>query len=663
MNIRRVLAFAMVLTLLSGAAKSDVTTCKDFELLDPTGKRHRLSDTKTRFKVIAFLGTECPLAKLYSQRLNDLSSEFEKRVTVFGLVSNSQDSNNDIAAFVRRHDLEFPVLKDLRHEVADQLEAQRTPEVFLLDAENRVRYQGRIDDQYGVGYAKAKPSKSDLREAIESLVRGQPIKQTKTKAVGCIIGRLPQPKNEGADVASNLRYDTHIVPLLEKHCVECHQPGEIAPFALTAYEEVIGWGETIREVIEQQRMPPWHADPKVGHFSNARTMSDEEKRTFTDWIAAAMPRGETDREPKVTRNEGGWQLPKTPNATFSMHETGFDVAAEGVIEYQYFVVDPQFKEDRWVAAAQVVPGNRSVVHHAIVFIRPPDGERQSGIGWLTAFVPGQSDTELPDGLARRIPAGSKFVFQMHYTPTGKVEKDNTKIGLVFANEEDVHTEVQTRVVIDRNFEIPPNARDYEVEMQTSRFPKGSQLLGIAPHMHFRGSRFHVTAKYRADNSQPLLHVPNYDFNWQHAYLLNEPLPLDDVTIHCEAVFDNSAQNLVNPNPAATVRWGDQTWEEMALAYLAISIPRESADSFDSSQILSENNGDTKIETAEQREQRAKEVAQAFFDKLDENGDREILRAETPKSFRAFAWKVYDRNKDDKLTWEEVLHHARRSVTP
>lgn len=646
--------------------------CANFELDDSYGQSHKLSDSKQRFKVIAFLGTECPLAKLYSQRLNDLSAEFREHVAILGLNANCQDSNSDIANFVKRHELQFPILKDLRNEVANQLQATRTPEVFLLDEKNQVRYQGRIDDQYGVGYAKSKPTKSDLRDAIVCLTEGRDIATTKTEAVGCLIGRLPvRSKKSGAGGNSEvtIAYDTHIVPLLEKHCVECHQDGEIAPFALTAYDEVIGWAETIREVIEDQRMPPWHADPDVGSFANARTMNRDEKATFSKWIDDGMPRGTTTREPKRQAIKNEWLLPREPDVVLSMHETGFDVPAEGTVEYQYFVVDPQFQEDQWVSAAQVVPGERSAVHHVIVFVRPPEGERETGLGWLTGYVPGQTNTSLPAGYARRVPAGSKLVFQMHYTPTGSVVRDNTKLGLLFAKDEDVHTEVQTQIVIDRNFEIPPHTKDHSVKMQISNFPQGSKLMAVAPHMHYRGSKFRAWDGPRNDDptwsvatANPLLFVPNYDFNWQHAYRLTEHLPLDDRTIYCEALFDNSTSNLTNPDPSITVRWGDQTWEEMAMAYLVIAIPRGSKSQLTAQQILSENQPKgPQNSTAEQREEEAQQLTQAFFDRLDANQDREILRAETPKSFRAFAWRYYDLDGDDKLTWEEVVQHARASL--
>lgn len=651
--------------------------CPSFELSDSYGRTHKLSGIRQPYKVIAFLGIECPLAKLYSQRLNDLAKEFEDSVAVIGINANRQDSNSDIANFVKRHKLRFPILKDLRNEVADQLEATRTPEVFLLDESNQVRYQGRIDDQYGVGYARSKPTTSDLREAIVCLRQGHEIKVAKTLAVGCLIGRLPtKPASIAAEhsetndaLVVNVAYDSHVVPLLEKHCVECHQPGEIAPFSLTDYNEVVGWAETIREVIEDNRMPPWHAHPGIGSFTNARMMNTEEKETFSHWVDQGMPRGQSDREPRVLTKTNEWNLPREPDVVLAMNETGFDVPAEGTVEYQYFVVDPQFNEDRWISAAQVVPGERSVVHHVIVFVRPPDGERESGLGWLTGYVPGQSSTAMPTGYARRVPAGSKLVFQMHYTPNGSLANDNTKLGLVFADDKDVHTEVQTQIVIDRNFEIPPHAKDHKVKMRISDFPTGSELMAVAPHMHYRGSEFRVWATprdtdlaWKSTESVPLLFVPNYDFNWQHAYQLTDQLPLDHRTIYCEAVFDNSSDNLTNPDPEATVRWGDQTWEEMAMAYLVIAIPRTSNSRLAAKQILTDGlSKKTPKSSADEREEKAQQLARAFFEQLDANKDKEILRAETPKSFRAFAWRYYDQNDDGKLTWEEVVQQARATV--
>lgn len=651
------LTFVLLLGIFPGLVAAEPLRCKDFELRDTFGRLHTLSEIKTPLKVVAFLGVECPLARLYAQRLNELALNYSDQVIFLGVNANCQDSHTEISAFARQNELRFPLLKDLRNRVSDQLKARRTPEVFLLDAANIVRYKGRIDDQYGVGYARSKPTRLFLRDAIDGLLAGNDVVLKATDPVGCHIGRLPVPRENG-----EVTFGEHIAPILRRHCVECHREDDIAPFALTNYEEVVGWGETIREVIEDQRMPPWHANPEHGAFINERVMSTAEVTTIVDWVESGMPRGDSDVVADLPRRAPGWHLAAEPDLVIPISDSGFDVPAAGTVEYQYFVVDPGFVEDRWVSAAEIVPGNRSVVHHAIVFVRPPDGERQRGIGWLTAYVPGQSLIALPEGMARRVPAGSKLVFQIHYTPTGISQKDATRVGIVFADPATITTEVQTRLVLSRDFEIPPYEADYAVHMSSDDFPTGSQLMGIVPHMHLRGKRFRVLA-HVGGASKILLDVPNYDFNWQHAYMLKEYLPLAQVRIECVAGFDNSEANLVNPDPAATVRWGDQTWEEMSLAYLAVAVPLSNDETVTplASRAFSGSRGG--IDADKTMDERAREIADRFFHDLDANGDGEILRGETPTAFRAFAFKVFDKNDDERLTEDEVLHQARLSLRP
>src|SRR5581483_5875234 len=197
------------------------------------------------------------------------------------------------------------------------------------------------------------------------------------------------------------------------------------------------------------------------------------------------------------------------------------------VEYQYFVVDPHVDEDRWVCAAQVIPGSRATVHHCIVFIRPPDGSDVRGVGYLTGYVPGQRSFTLPTGYARKLPAGSKLVFQMHYTPNGIDQDDLTQIGINFLDESDVTHEVFTLIGINQDFEIPPQTADFAVHSAVEWFPRRAELLAIVPHMHVRGKAFE--ARSRVDGkSHVLLDVPRYDFNWQHVYELSEPLPLKQI---------------------------------------------------------------------------------------------------------------------------------------
>ncbi|MCA9144085.1 MAG: redoxin domain-containing protein [Planctomycetaceae bacterium] len=627
-------------------------TVAAFSLSDYRGREFSLDDfSSQKLMAVAFLGTECPLAKLYGPRLNALADEFaSKGVAFVGINSNTHDSNSEIAAYVQRHAIEFPLLKDLGNRVADAMGAQRTPEVFLLDQDRVVRYWGRIDDQYGVGYSRDEPTRHDLRLAIEELLSGLSVSQPITEAVGCHIGRIKTP-----DETAVVTYSNQVARIFQRQCVECHRPGEIAPFSLTNYDEVVGWADTISEVIEEQRMPPWHAKGPPGHFKNERLMTDDEKQTIYDWVASGAPQGDPKQLPEPIEYVTGWRLSREPDAIIAMRDHPFVVPAEGTVEYQYFIVDPGFTEDKWIRGAEVLPGNRSVVHHAIVFFRTPDEMSHQGLGSLTGYVPGQSSFELPSHQARFVPAGSKFVFQMHYTPTGAPEEDLTRVGLLFSDAADVTEELVTLVAINHDFEIPAHAQDFPIQATRSNFPPGAKLQGITPHMHVRGRSFRVDAinSTATNPSHTLLDVPRYDFNWQHAYALTEPLPLTSgLRLECTALFDNSEKNLVNPDPSVTVRWGDQTWEEMMIAFLEVSIP------------VDRDRDDRRNEPpplTDQQRASAEQTAADLIKRFDRDGDGVLRNAETPKAFATFAFGRIDKNRDKTITYEEALEASLRSV--
>ncbi len=277
--------------LVLSAADSQIAnpvSVHEFMAKDFRGKEWTLSDFRdSQFLVCVFVGTECPLAKLYGSRLAEMAAEYESRGVAFiGVSSNRQDSMTELASYARRHGIEFPILKDLSNEIADQFGAKRTPEVFVLDQQHEVRYRGRIDDQFGVGYVLDKPGRRDLAVALDELLAGKTVSVPSTTPVGCIIGRLRDPDNE-----SPVTYCKQIARILQDRCIECHRPGEVAPFALTEYEEVVGWSEMIAEVVVEGRMPPWHADPHYGEFSNDRRLGDDEKEQILDWVRHGCRKG------------------------------------------------------------------------------------------------------------------------------------------------------------------------------------------------------------------------------------------------------------------------------------------------------------------------------------------------------------------------------------
>lgn len=260
-----------------------------------------------------------------------------------------------------------------------------------------------------------------------------------------------------------------------------------------------------------------------------------------------------------------------------MSEASFNVPAEGTVDYKYFVVDPGFTEDKWVQGAQCKPGNRGVVHHIILLTHAPGGRgKNSSVsvpsGFLTATAPGAAPMLLPEGMAKFVPAGSKLIFQMHYTPNGSPQSDRSSVGLMFADAKSIKKPVTTLAVETQMLLIPPKVADYKQEAWQT-FRKDTVLLSLFPHMHVRGKSFRYEAQYPDGTRETLLDVPRYDFAWQQTYEFAKPKLLPKGTkMRCIAHYDNSSGNVSNPNPNALVHWGEQTWDEMLMGFMDYTEP-------------------------------------------------------------------------------------------
>jgi peroxiredoxin len=570
---RRLAVWGVVLTCLAGAvhgAGPEKKTVGDFTLSDPRdGKEVRFSALKDRKAiVVVFLGTQCPINNAFLPELARIHKEFAPRgVQLIGINSNAQDRAAAVAEHARKHELPFPVLKDSDNKVADRFGAERTPEAFVLDPAGKILYRGRIDDQFGIGYQRAGlPTRRDLVSAIEEVLAGKPVSVASTPIAGCRIGRVVEPKNEGA-----ITYTKHIAPILQKNCQECHRPGHIGPMSLVDYKHVLAWSDTIKEVVADRRMPPWYANPKHGKFRNDRRLSDEDRKTLLAWLANGTPKGDDRDLPPPVKYPEGWVIGE-PDVVIKMPKP-FDVPEKGIVPYQYIMVDPGFKEDKWVVRAEAKPGAAAVVHHIVVFVIPPgefynpDNPGQT----LCGMAPGEMPLKLRDGLGKKIPARSRLLLQIHYTPNGKAQRDQSSIGLIFAKEPPKH-QVLTKPIynlsfITRKIRIPAGADNFKMEADFV-LDRDSHVLAFMPHMHLRGKSFRYEAIYPDGKTEVLLDVPRYNFNWQSAYALTEPKAMPKGTrIHCTAYFDNSSKNPHNPDPTQDVYWGDQTWQEMLVGWM------------------------------------------------------------------------------------------------
>lgn len=368
-------------------------------------------------------------------------------------------------------------------------------------------------------------------------------------------------------------YTKDVASILNKRCLECHRTGEAGPMAFQSYKDVRPWAKAIKQATLSRTMPPWHADPKVNHFLNDRRLSEEELATVAKWADNGAPEGNPTDLPTPPTFVAGWKIDK-PDFII---DTGVDfkIPADGVVKYQYYLVDPGFKEDKWVTSIEVRPQQRAQVHHILVFV-VEDGKRVTRAGeqfsdMLIGYAPGVPSIEWPKDTAFLIKAGSKLRFQVHYTPNGKESVDRSVLGLKFAAAAPKFRAFATSAMQPR-IKIPPGDPNYESHALFT-FPEDATLLDLTPHMHLRGKAFKYTITYPDGKSEELLNVPKYDFNWQLSYILAEPRKVPAGSkIEAVAWYDNSPNNKYNPDPTKTVTWGEQTFEEMMIGFFNYTVP-------------------------------------------------------------------------------------------
>jgi hypothetical protein len=422
----------------------------------------------------------------------------------------------------------------------------------------------------------------------------------------------------------DLTFNKEIAPIFFKNCAQCHRPGETAPFSVLTYKDVRPWAKSIREKVLTREMPPWHADPHIGQWANDRRLTQKEIDTITAWVDQGAREGDAKDLPPQPEFIDGWTIGK-PDLVLTMPEE-FTLAASGPDEYRYFQIDPKFTEDKYVQMAEARPGNRKIVHHISVIIRPPEddkpnpapkeqgheqrgeetiryndgflkrtkmdapvyddgcslpdggrGDRRDGGGnegnapFLTGYTPGMTPTMLEPGMVKKIPAGSKILLEVHYSKTaGSVQKDRSSVALIFAKNPG-EKELLTRGVFNGYFLIPPGAeRHRATACWTTK--EDIRIVNLMPHMHLRGVAMDIKAIYPDGRTEVLLSVPNYSFSWQTVYYAAKPIPIPKGTkIIATGYFDNSSKNKYNPDPTKAVRWGDPTYDEMMVSVVEYTV--------------------------------------------------------------------------------------------
>jgi mono/diheme cytochrome c family protein len=365
---------------------------------------------------------------------------------------------------------------------------------------------------------------------------------------------------------ATVTFSKDVSPIFYNHCVECHRPTMFAPMSLLTYNDARPWARSIKQKVLSREMPPWGADPAVGHFKNDSRLSQKDIDTIVAWVDGNAPKGNDKDLPATPHFTDGWTIGE-PDVVLTMTEA-YHIPAKGTIPYQYIRIPADFKEDRWLKAIEIRPGSRAHVHHVIAYTQAKGGslgENPLGRTNIGGTTPNKPGVTFGDGIARLLRANSEIVLQMHYTTNGTEADDKTSIALIFAKEPPTKM-VRGNMAVNLRFQIPPGASSHEVRA-AQRFTEDTILTSMTPHMHSRGKDMTYVAHYPDGRSETLLSVPKYDFDWQLTYQLAEPKTLPKgTTLEVIAHFDNSANNKSNPDPTATVRWGDQTWEEMMIGF-------------------------------------------------------------------------------------------------
>lgn len=505
--------------------------------------------------VVVFLGVECPLSKLYANHLNDWRAKYTG-VRFLAVDANRHDTAKEVAAFARELKLRVPFVKDSGQ--AARLGATRNPEAFVL-VDGQVKYRGRIDDRYAPGRSpRAGPSRLDLEIALQEVLSNCTVTKPQTEPVGCFIDLPARPAGD------HVTYP-QVAGILHRRCAECHRPGQAAPFSLLTCEDAAGWAATIREVIEQGRMPPWGADPRYGKFVNDLSLSPDEKQLLLDWVDCGAPEGDPSLAPEPPGFNDGWKIGE-PDLVLTLAEP-YQLPAEGIIDYQEFILDPRRTEDMWIQAIEIRPGNRAVVHHVNTYFRPSK-DTGNDRAWMSpagdvdmaSYVPGHSVTWFREGIAKHLPAGWVIVLNIHYVTIGAPQQDQTSIAFRLIDFDQVTHEAATRKTVNDDVLIPPHSKTPMSASMT--LEDDFMLAAVYPHMHVRGRKAVFQAKYPSGKVETLLSV-NYDFNWQFRYVLADPKPLPaGTTLIFSGEFDNTADNPNNPDPNVTVRYGKLTTDEM-----------------------------------------------------------------------------------------------------
>lgn len=541
-------------------------TVADLRFKDIWYQQRSLADLGSpRATVLVFVNLTCPLVKRSWPKLVRLDEAYGPRgVRIVAIDSAAADEIAELARTGLEHGVGFPLVKDHAAEAAAALGAEFTPQAVVLDEQRRIVYRGRIDDQLRLGGERPAATREDLREALDDILAGRPVAVAETPVDGCRITR-PAP----TAVAREVTFHEHVAPILAAHCQECHRENGGAPFQLVTYDDVAGQAEAVAEAVAERRMPPWYASRRE-HFINERGLSADERRVIADWLRSGRAVGDPARSPAPPIAAEGWEIGTPDLITTAL--TADALPADGFIDYRYVILPHVFLAETWVSGVEIRPSNPGTVHHCnLAFMAVGDPVDDSN--FITGRVPGGTAMILDEGMGFRIPANSVLVLQIHYTTTGKPEKNRMSVGLKYPRAT-VDRELKHVQVTTSRFAIPAGAPFHPVTSSRT-LPCDALGVGMFAHMHLRGRDMTFTAHPPEADPETLLVIPNYHYAWQQNYRFTpgtRRFP-KGTRIEVTAHFDNSSFNPFNPDPTVAVPYGPQTIHEMMFGFF-FYVPEE-----------------------------------------------------------------------------------------
>lgn len=584
-----ILAFGAVLVSAYGLATPNSTTSaeqpenvSDFALIDHQGEFMELSRQRYNEAVVIFSqANNCKSADADVAQLRKLREKWQGKDVAFYMMNSVADENRaSLIKTAQTKSLDFPILDDSAQLIAEELGITKAGQVVVIDPEQMtINYRGPVHSQIG--------------KALENILAGTPAGMTEIETgKGCELSFPAKSAHE----KSAPDYVADVAPVVEKNCAYCHREGGIGPFAMNNHMLLKGFAPMIKEVLLTKRMPPMQVDPHFNQFTNANYMSDDELQTLVHWIDAGAPRGDSSEDP-LTKIEHAdlraWQRGE-PDYVVEMPE--HDVPATGVLDYINKTIALEFGEDKWIKAVQFIPGDPAVLHHLLTYVVPPteafvpgqevqgeigeapppsdddDSDVASGLNsrkFLEGYAPGKVDALVfPENTGVFVPKGHHLSMQFHYTTNGKATSDQTLLGIYFYDEDELPEHEYLNTAVATQFTIPPHALEHQTEA-THVFDKDIVLYGLRPHMHFRGKDMTFTAELPDGSTKTLMNVPDYSYNWQPTFALEEPITLPAGTkVRVSGSFDNSKYNPANPDPSKELTFGLQTWDEMFIGYFS-----------------------------------------------------------------------------------------------